>query len=155
MPLKQRNHRNHLRNNNYQFTASSYTNWPMSSPTKTQIIWDTSRTKKKKKKFDEFAAKIYRYSAYWMIICFKVGSVSLVTYKFRPVIYIYIYIYRLYIYIYIDYRDIYTPLPPWGWVLWWRSNRVAISVYCKSLRRWIEVSATVERMYLNNSNCDS
>ena len=34
-------------------------------------------------------------------------------------------------------------------------NRVAISGYCKPLRRWIEVSATVERMYVNNSNCDS
>ena len=53
-----------------------------------------------------------------------------------------------------DYRDIYTPLPPWGWVLWRRSNRVAISVYYKPLRRWIEVSATIERMYVNNSNCD-
>ena len=65
-----------------------------------------------------------------------------------------------FIYIYIcvcvdGYRDIYTPLPPWGGVLWRRSNRVAISVYCKSLRSWIEVSATVERMYVNNSNCDS
>ena len=48
-----------------------------------------------------------------------------------------------------------TPLPPWGWVLWRRSNRVVISVYCKPLRSWIEVSATVERMYVNNSNRDS
>ena len=48
-----------------------------------------------------------------------------------------------------------TPLPPLGWVLWRRSNRVAISVHCKPLCIWIEVSATVERMYVNNSNCDS
>ena len=79
-------------------------------------------------------------------------------YKFvRTLIYIYIYIYtpthtHIYIYIYIY---IYTPLPTWGWVLWRRSNRVAISAHCKPLRRWIEVSATVERMYVNNSNCDS
>ena len=51
--------------------------------------------------------------------------------------------------------EIYTPLPPYGWVLWRRSNRVAISVHCKPLRIWIEVSAAVERMYVNNSNCDS
>ena len=74
-------------------------------------------------------------------------------------LYIYIYIYmesftdrlfRCITTLQYDYRDIYTPLPPWGWVLWRRSNRVAISVYCKPLRRWIEVS-----MYVNNSNCDS
>ena len=35
------------------------------------------------------------------------------------------------------------------------SNRVAISVDCKPLRSWNEVSATVERVYVNNSNCDS
>ena len=35
------------------------------------------------------------------------------------------------------------------------SNRVAISVYCKSLHIWIEVSVAVKRMYVNNSNCDS
>ena len=78
-------------------------------------------------------------------------------------IYIYIYVWMtIYIYIYmcvcvwmtID-INIYTPLPQWGWVLWRRSNRVAISVYCKPLRRWIEVSATVERMHVNNSNWDS
>ena len=57
---------------------------------------------------------------------------------------------KLYIYIYI-----YTPLPPWGWVLWRRRNRVANSAYWKPLRRWIEVSGTVERMYVNNSNFDS
>ena len=45
-----------------------------------------------------------------------------------------------------DYRDIYTPLPPWSWFLWRRSNRVAISNYCKPLRlnwglgyRWTDV----------------
>ena len=36
-----------------------------------------------------------------------------------------------------------------------RSNHVAISVYCKSLHIWIEVSVAVKRMYVNNSNCDS
>ena len=35
------------------------------------------------------------------------------------------------------------------------SNRVAISVYCKSLHIWIEVSVAVKRMYVNNSNYDS
>ena len=60
----------------------------------------------------------------------------------------------VYIYIYI-YIYIYTPLPPYGSVLRWKSNRVAISVHCKPLRIWIEVSATVERMYVNNSNWDS
>ena len=35
------------------------------------------------------------------------------------------------------------------------SNRVSISVYCKSLHIWIEVSVAVKRMYVNNSNCDS
>ena len=30
-----------------------------------------------------------------------------------------------------------------------------IYIYCKPLCSWIEVSATVERMYVNNSNCDS
>ena len=35
------------------------------------------------------------------------------------------------------------------------SNRVAISVYCKPLHIWIEVSVAVKRMYVNNSNCDS
>ena len=33
--------------------------------------------------------------------------------------------------------------------------RVAISVFCKSLHIWIEVSVAVERVYVNNSNCDS
>ena len=51
--------------------------------------------------------------------------------------------------------EIYNHLTPWGWVLKRRSTRVAISVYCKPLRRWIEVLATVERMYVNNINCDS
>ena len=53
-----------------------------------------------------------------------------------------------------DYRDIYSPTPD-GWVLWRKSNRVAISVHCKPLRIWIEVSAAVERMHVNNSNCNS
>ena len=35
------------------------------------------------------------------------------------------------------------------------SYRVAISVYYKPLHIWIEVSVAVERMYVNNSNCDS
>ena len=35
------------------------------------------------------------------------------------------------------------------------SNYVAISVYCKSLHIWIEVSVAVKRMYVINSNCDS
>ena len=30
-----------------------------------------------------------------------------------------------------------------------------IYIYIASLFVWIEVSATVERMYVNNSNCDS
>ena len=55
-----------------------------------------------------------------------------------------------------DYIDIYMLLYPrrvefsseW-------SNRVAISVYCKSIHIWIEVSVAVKRMYVNNSNCDS
>ena len=35
------------------------------------------------------------------------------------------------------------------------SNRVAISVCCKDLQIWIELSVAVKRMYVNNSNCDS
>ena len=35
------------------------------------------------------------------------------------------------------------------------SNRVAISVYCKSLHIWIVVSVAVKRMYVNSINCDS
>ena len=67
---------------------------------------------------------------------------------------------HIYIYIYIcvcvdDYRDIYTSFPLYGWILWRRSNRVAISVYFKLLRIWIEVSVAIERMYVNNCNCDS
>ena len=52
--------------------------------------------------------------------------------------------------IYIFY--LYTPLVEFSneW-----SRRVAISVYCKSLHIWIEVSVAVKRMYVNNSNCDS
>ena len=35
------------------------------------------------------------------------------------------------------------------------SNSVAISVYCKALHIWIELSVAVQRMYVNNNNCDS
>ena len=75
--------------------------------------------------------------------------------------YIYIYIATLiYIYIYIYIAtwmtiEIYTSLSPYDWALWRRSSRVAISVYCQPLPIWIEVSVAIERMYINNSNCDS
>ena len=58
------------------------------------------------------------------------------------------YIY-IYIYIYI------LPYPCRAEFSGEWSNRVAISVYCKSLHIWIEVSVAVKRMYINNSNCDS
>ena len=54
--------------------------------------------------------------------------------------YIYIYIYILYIYM-VEFSGeevIVLPL-----------------VYCKPLHIWIEVSVAIERMYVNNSNCDS
>ena len=53
-----------------------------------------------------------------------------------------------YIYIYIPYPRRIEFSSEW-------SNRVAISVYCKPLHIWIEVSVDVRRMYVNNSNCDS
>ena len=34
------------------------------------------------------------------------------------------------------------------------SNRVVISVYCKALWIWIELSVAVKRMYVNNNKCD-
>ena len=54
-----------------------------------------------------------------------------------------------------DYRDIYSPTPVGLSSLANWSNRVAISVYCKSLHIWIEVSVAIKRIYVNNSNCDS
>ena len=60
------------------------------------------------------------------------------------------------IYIVDDYIDIYIlPHPRRVEFSTEWSNRVAISVYCKSLHIWIEVSVAVKRMYVNNSNCDS
>ena len=60
------------------------------------------------------------------------------------ILYIYIYIY---IYIYsLTLVELSSPA---------KKYRVAISVHCKPLHIWIEVSAAVERMYVNNCNCDS
>ena len=61
----------------------------------------------------------------------------------------YVYTYLVYIYIYI------LPYPRRVEFSGEWSNRVAISVYCKPLHIWIELSVAIERMYVNNSNCDS
>ena len=76
-----------------------------------------------------------------------IGSYILICHNLYISIYInlsYLFI-SIYLYIYI-YRIEFSSK---------RSNRVAISVYCKSLHIGIEVSVAVKRMYVNNSNCVS
>ena len=53
------------------------------------------------------------------------------------------------------YICIYSPTPIGLSSLANKSNRVAISIYCKALHIRIELTVAVKRMYVNNRHCDS
>ena len=63
-------------------------------------------------------------------------------------VFIFAYLYCIHIFLYVHlptYIDTYISM----------CGFIYIYIYCKPLHVWIEVSVAVERMYVNNSNCDS